>query len=196
MSSVCERIKITKDFLPECEINQGTTFPILPIRCHCGNRIGCRQREIEFRIGIKLEELKHLSHIDRFAQARRETFKDMGFTRICCLTSVTLYMFYPIHDSEGMNCIIDCTSLKNNDGTVENNYLQTNSKKVPFELISLKKSTVGFNMSEYSKKIYKITTSIEPSSDKVYATFPMLNTKRIPYPDIETQYQAPKFDLN
>lgn len=187
-------IKITKDYLPTADINQGTTYPILQQRCHCGKRIGCKQREIEFRIGQKMDDLLSIpSKADRQAIARSETFREMGFTRSCCLTMLTLYPFFPFNDYEGMHCIVDCTSTKNDDETKENDYLNSGSKTVPYELFPVKKDNIGFDMDAYAQKIHEIVTGSKPKSKESYPTFPMFNPKRVKYPEIDPQYLPPDF---
>jgi len=189
-------VKITKDYLPEALINQGTTYPILQQRCHCGKRIGSKQREIEFRIGQKLEELENseLTKCDKQAIARRETFKEMGYTRSCCLTMLTLYPFFPINDYEGMQCIIDCTNVRYDDETKENNYLHTGSKTVPYEIFPVTKGVIGFDMDAYAQKIYETVTGNKPKSGESFPTFPMFNAKRSKYPEINSQYLPPEFN--
>lgn len=190
-----ERIEITRDYLPTADINQGTTYPILQQRCHCGKRIGSKQREIEFRIGQKMDALEdsNLSKADKQAMARCETFKEMGFTRSCCLTMLTLYPFFPFNDYEGMHCIVDCTSTKNDDETKENDYLNSGSKTVPYELFPIKKNDIGFDMDAYAQKIYEIVTGNKPKSRESYPTFPLFNAKRVKYPEIDSQYLPPEF---
>lgn len=186
-----------EDFLPTCNINQGTTYPILPIRCHCGKRVAANQRKIESSIGKKLRKLEteNLSEIDRAAIARRETFKELGYIRTCCLLVLTLYPFLPFNDVEGMECIVDCTVQKD-DNNVENNYLGYNTKNIPFEMFPVKKDNIGFDMDKYCQNLYnivnensvtsqKLQSKIKGSGETVYPKFAMLNPKRERYPRTE-----------
>lgn len=196
-----------EDFLPKCNINQGTTYPILPIRCHCGKRIV--QRVIESCIGKKLRELENenISEIEKTAIARRESFKELGFIRSCCLTSVTLYPFYPFNDVEGMECVVDCTAKTDKDTKIENSYMSYNTKSVPYEMFPVKKDDIGFNMDAYCEALYNIVTEnsinnkqklnskIKGSGETIYPKFAMMNAKRTRYPrtDFDESNAPPQF---
>lgn len=180
-----------EDFIPTCKINQGTTYPILPIRCHCGKKFN--QRKIESEIGVRLRELEdsELSQIDRYAKARTDSFTKMGYTRSCCLTSLTLYPFYPFNDVEGMECIVDCTIHAEQDNIV-NNYVGYNTKEVMFEFFPKKKDTLGFDLDNYCKRLHKIVTEndvektvIKGSGETAFPKFPMLCGVRSSYPKVE-----------
>lgn len=180
-----------EDFLPTCKINQGTTYPILPIRCHCGKKFN--QRKIESNIGIRLRDLEDsdLNQIDRLAKARSEAFAEMGYVRSCCLDSLTLYAYYPFNDVEGMECVVDCTIQGEQDNIV-NNYVSYKTKKVPFEFFPMKKDELGFDMDKYCRQLHEVVTGeeikktvIKGSGETVFPKFPMLSAVRSNYPIVE-----------
>jgi hypothetical protein len=187
-----------EDFLPTCNINQGTTYPILPVRCHCGKKFN--QRKIESNIGKRLRDLEDsgLNQIDCYAKARSEAFSEMGYTRTCCLTSLTLYPYYPFNDVEGQDCIVDCTIHAEQDNIV-NNYSSYKSKSVMFEFFPVKKDELGFDMDLYCRKLYTVVTGevinksvIKGSAETVYPKFPMLSGVRSDYPKVEIDpYNVP-----
>lgn len=180
------------DYEFEIEPNQGTMFPILPVRCHCGKRIGADQRKIESLIGdnLKVLENTNMSIIDKYASARIDAFQTMGYTRTCCLNSVTMYPFLTFNDVEGMECFIDC--IKHDDNNLENNFLPTNSKLVPFEILPKKKTDIGFDMDNYCQKLHLISSNQplykeqkingKKVEEKMYPIFPKFNPKRRHYP--------------
>lgn len=222
--------KFPKDFLPTCNIYQGTMFPILPDVCTCGKPIGTYQREIESAIGNKIEELKHenLSYCETLSRARVETFKstetyikelemlenkshsnkykeiisnaknqiiertgnnnvltnvddknlmnldvftEMGFTRDCCLLTLTTYPFLTVNDIEGVDAFVD--SSKNSfigkadreddeDDTIkqinENVYVPNTIKNyVGAEFYPLTLNKFGFDQDLYCEHLYELT---------------------------------------
>lgn len=196
-----------RDFTPACKVNQGSLFPILPIRCHCGKRIGSKQRLIESEIGKNLElyQEEDISDSDKLSKARIKMLNDLGFVRTCCKLSLTMYSFLGFNDIEGKECNVDCTYLKEVNNTTENDYMGYNENKVPFEMFPLSNDNIGFDMDKYCIGIYSILTGksksdierensgIKNSEEKTYPKFPMLNAKRTHYPMTKSEIMSPEF---
>jgi hypothetical protein len=196
-----------EDFIPKCKVTQGTTFPLLPVKCHCGKRLGSKQRLIESEIGknLRLYEDEDLSDSDKLSKARVKMLKDLNFVRTCCKLSITLYEFAPFNDIEGDDCIVDCTYVNETSGKSENDYMGYNETEVPSEFFPLSKTVIGFDMEKYCMMINSMVTlkpvndiklensSIKGNGETTYPKFPMLKAHRTHYPKLETDIDLPVF---
>lgn len=196
-----------EDFLPTCNINQGTTFPILPVRCDCGRRMGALQRKIEHLIGTNLRKYEHedISDSDKLSKARIDMLNEMGFVKSCCKKVVTLYPFSLFNDIEGEECNVDCTYVDASSSQTSNHYMGYNETEIGMEFFPKSKKTLGFNEDLYCIQLYSIVTGISSediysanskvkgNGEKTYPKFPKLKAKRIHYPKTVTEHPVPEF---
>lgn len=199
-----------RDFLPESNIMQSTMWPILPIRCTCGPRLGALQRKIESMIGVELERLEHdepeLSRVDRFGKARSSTFESLGITKECCLLALTFYPFYTVNDLEGEDAYLDCTATNGTDRIAENIYLSYHSDEIPKEFFPKTRNKLGFDMDVYCQKLFLKTLetsdrqvgstlhSTSLTGESAFPKFPFLSGVDVrEYPSIITTIPPPTF---
>ena len=184
-----------QDFPIECQINQGTMFPILPVRCACGRRIGCFQREIENKIGVNLNNLSHIeSRNERLAQARVMAFTDMGFVKSCCLLMLTTYPFLAVNDIEGDGAYTDLSSADGNKKGERNNYLSYGSVGVPAQFCPKTRGQLGFDMNRYCSQLNAVVNEdIWEDNSEIYnnGTFP-----RFPFLAPSVTKPGPKLDTS
>lgn len=155
-----------KDFPVECEINQGSSFPVLDKYCGCGQQLGYYQRLIENKIGTYLEkfDVPIEERNDLLSEARIHVFKELGITKDCCLRSLTMYNFMFFNDICGVDCYVDTTLIGADSGNLNRHKMRNNYN---FREINKNgnKGLVGyypvsydneFNISEYENELFNI----------------------------------------
>jgi DNA-directed RNA polymerase subunit N (RpoN/RPB10) len=181
--------------LPKYEPNQGTTYPLLPVRCHCAEPMGVFQEKFEAEITKVLEELRNsdLSQSQRLSEARKRALVVMGWTKMCCRTSATCYTFLPVHDGEGSQCRINSTTAPGRDGSVQNNY-RSRTTGTPYGVYPKNGGQLPFDTDAYARRLYEIATGSAPEPDTKYPSFPLIQAERIPYPTVSASYPPPEFN--
>lgn len=131
--------------LPYYQIPQFEEF------CSCGERIAAYQREYE---ELEQEFLKQGYNI---SDARINVLKKLKRTKLCCLKDFTFFPYNFICDST-KNALVDTTT---NKGTAiqKNTRAGNASQQVGWEYNPKKQGEFGFNLNNYSIKLWTISRS-------------------------------------
>lgn len=116
--------------------------------CTCGRRFGFFQREFEKR------EKELVSSGLNYSDARKQIFKEMGITKICCLSEVTTYHLAFILDC-GVNAYTDVTY----PDKTENIKMGNVPNFVGEEFLPATRNVWGFDPNNYCYSILAESTS-------------------------------------
>lgn len=151
---------------------------------------------------MKIEKFKSDKNFNNKELLEIETFVDMGFTRDCCLLSLTTYPFLTVNDIEGIDAFVDYTKDsfigKTDDGDDEGNIQISENNYIPYvipdyvgaEFYPFTKGKFGFDPENYCKHLYELTlrtsTRYLPFDQigtiPTIPRFPNLGATREPYP--------------